>query len=66
VLKEAMRKTLADPEFPGYFKKLVSDDVSPLGATELTKVVAEIPRDAETLGLLRKLSGADPLPGRNF
>jgi tripartite-type tricarboxylate transporter receptor subunit TctC len=66
VLKEAMRKTLADPEFPGYFKKLVSDDVSPLGATELTKVVAEIPRDAETLGLLRKLSGADPLPGRTF
>ena len=59
-----MRKIFKDPEFPKYFKKLVADDASPLGAEELTKVVAEIPRDAETLGLLRKLSGVDPLPPR--
>ena len=64
VLKAAMQKTLADPEFATYFKKIVADDISPLGADELTKVIANIPRDAETLGLLRKLSGADPLPAR--
>ena len=64
ILAGAMRKIFQDPEFPKYFKKLVADDASPLGAEELTKVVAEIPRDAETLGLLRKLSGAGPLPPR--
>lgn len=64
VLKQAMRKTFADPEFHTYFKKLVADDISPLGPEELAKVIADIPRDAETLGLLRKLSGADLLPVR--
>jgi len=64
ILAGAMRKIFKDPEFPKYFKKLVADDASPLGAEELTKVVAEIPRDAETLGLLRKLSGVGPLPPR--
>ncbi|HEX9787066.1 MAG TPA: hypothetical protein VGB09_03525, partial [Candidatus Binatia bacterium] len=61
---DAMRRTFKDPEFPKYFKKLVADDASPLDAAELTKVVAEIPRDAETLELLKKLSGAGPLPPR--
>lgn len=64
VLRQAFRKTFEDPEFPKYFKKLVADDISPLGADELTKVVTGMPRDEETLGLLRKLSGPDPLPAR--
>lgn len=64
ILAEAMRNTFKDPEFRPYFKKLVADDASPLDAGQLTKVVAEIPRDAETLELLRKLSGAGPLPPR--
>ncbi len=64
ILTEAMRNTFKDPEFRPYFKKLVADDASPLDAGQLTKVVAEIPRDAETLELLRKLSGAGPLPAR--
>jgi len=64
ILAEAMRKTFKDPEFPKYFKKLVADDASPLDAGQLTQVVAEIPRDAETLDLLRKMSGAGPLPPR--
>ena len=64
ILEAAMRNVFKDPEFPPYFKKLVADDASPLGAAELRKVVAEIPRDAETLDLVRKLSGAGPLPAR--
>jgi tripartite-type tricarboxylate transporter receptor subunit TctC len=64
ILTEAMRNTFKDPEFRPYFKKLVADDASPLDAGQLTKVVAEIPRDAETLELLRKLSGAGTLPAR--
>ena len=63
-LETAMLKIFKDPQFPPYFKKLVSDDASPLGADELTKVVTGMPRDPETLELLRKLSGPDPLPAR--
>lgn len=64
ILADAFRKAFKDPEFRPYFKKLVADDASPLAAEQLTKVVAEIPRDAETLDLLRQLSGAGPLPKR--
>ena len=64
ILTAALRDTFKDPEFRPYFKKLVADDASPLDADQLTKVVADIPRDAETLELLRKLSGAGPLPPR--
>jgi tripartite-type tricarboxylate transporter receptor subunit TctC len=63
-LQSVMLKIFKDPEFPPYFKKLVAEDASPLGPTELQQVVAEIPRDSETLGLLKKLSGAGPLPAR--
>ena len=64
ILEEAMRRTFLDPEFPKYFKKLVDDDPSPLGAAELARVIREMPRDAEVLELLKKFSGAGPLPPR--
>ena len=64
ILEEAMRRTFKDPEFPKYFKKLVDDDPSPLGAAELASVIREMPRDAEVLELLKKFSGAGPLPPR--
>ena len=59
-----MRKTFEDPEFPPYFKKLVTDDASPMGAAELRKVVADMPRDAETIDMLKKFAGPGPLPPR--
>ena len=64
ILEEAMRKTFKDPEFPRYFKKLVDDDPSPLGAAELSRVIRDMPRDAEILELLKKFSRAGPLPPR--
>jgi tripartite-type tricarboxylate transporter receptor subunit TctC len=64
ILEEAMRKTFKDPEFSPYFKKLVTDDASPMDAAELRKVVAEMPRDAETIDLLKKFAGPGPLPPR--
>ena len=64
ILDEAMRRTFNDPEFPKYFKKLVDDDPSPLGAAELSRVIRDMPRDAEILELLKKFSGAGPLPPR--
>ena len=64
VLEEAMRRAFKDPEFPKYFKKLVDDDPSPLGAAELARLIREMPRDAEVLELVKKFSGAGPLPPR--
>ena len=64
VLKDAFRKIFVDPEFAKYFTKIVAEDISPLGADESTKVATGMPRDPETLELLRKLSGPDPLPAR--
>lgn len=62
ILEQAMRNIFKDPEFPGYFRKLVADDASPLGPAELNKVIKEMPRDQETIETIRTFSGAGPLP----
>lgn len=64
ILQEAIRKVFKDPEFRAEFKKLVTDDASPLMPEELTKVIQETPRDPEIIELLKKFSGVDPLPVR--
>jgi tripartite-type tricarboxylate transporter receptor subunit TctC len=64
ILQDAMRKTFKDPEFAAEFQKLVTDEISPLSAEELTKMVREMPRDAEIVEMLRKFSGVDALPSR--
>lgn len=64
ILEEAMRKTFNDPEFPKYFRKLVDDEPSPLHAADMARVVREMPREAEIQDMLRKISGAAPLPAR--
>lgn len=62
ILREAMRKTFADPEFKAEFKKMVGEEPEPLAAGDLEKAIRELPRDRETVDLFNKLSGADPLP----
>jgi tripartite-type tricarboxylate transporter receptor subunit TctC len=64
IIREAMRKAFADPEFPGEFKKLMGDDPAPLGGEDLERAIKELPRDKEVVQLYRKLAGADPLPPR--
>jgi tripartite-type tricarboxylate transporter receptor subunit TctC len=64
ILEEAMRRTFKDPDFPKYFRKLVDDDPSPLGPAELARVLKEMPREPEILELVKKFSGAGPLPAR--
>jgi tripartite-type tricarboxylate transporter receptor subunit TctC len=64
ILEAAMQKTFKDPEFPPYFKKLVTDDASPMGAVELRKLIADMPRDPETIDTLKKFAGSGPLPPR--
>jgi tripartite-type tricarboxylate transporter receptor subunit TctC len=62
ILRDAIRKTFADPEFHAEFKKMVGEEPDPLPAEELEKAIRELPRDRETVDSFNKLSGADPLP----
>jgi len=64
ILQDAMRKVFKDPDFRAEFRKLTTDDASPLMAEEITKVIQETPRDAETIEMLKKFSGVEPLPTR--
>ena len=64
IIREAIRKSFADPEFPGEFRKLMGDDPAPLNGEELERVIKELPRDKEVVQLYQKLAGADPLPAR--
>ncbi|HSK30396.1 MAG TPA: hypothetical protein VLA17_10560 [Candidatus Limnocylindria bacterium] len=64
ILRAAMRKTFADPEFLKEFKKLSGEDAVPLMPEELEKVIRELPREPEIIDLFKKLAGAEPLPPR--
>ncbi len=64
IIRGAMRKAFADPEFPGEFKKLMGDPPAPLDGEELERAIKELPRDQEVIELYKKLAGADPLPAR--
>ena len=62
MLRQAMRKTFADPEFHAEFKKLVGEEPTPLPPEELEKAIRELPREREIVDLFNKLSGADAMP----
>ena len=64
ILQESMRRALSDGEFHRDFLKLVGDEVEPLSAEELTKIIKSAPRDVETIDLLKVISGAGALPAR--
>lgn len=64
ILREAMRKTLGDPEFHKEFHKLTGDDPTPLMPEALEKAISEMPRDADVVELFNKLAGPGPLPAR--
>ena len=64
ILREAMRKTLGDPEFLKDYQKVSGEAPTPLMSEALEKVVRELPRDPEVVGLFNKLAGGDPLPPR--
>ena len=64
IIREAMNKSFADPEFPVEFKKLMGDGPAPLSGEELERAIKDLPRDKEVVQLYQKLAGADPLPAR--
>jgi tripartite-type tricarboxylate transporter receptor subunit TctC len=64
ILQVAMRKALNDPAFPANFRKLVGEDPTPLMPDELQKVIQDVPRDPEVIGLFNKIAGGARLPER--
>ena len=64
ILKEAMRKALRDPEYVVAYEKLTSEPAMPLMPEEYDRALREIPREPELIDLVKKLSGAGPLPPR--
>ena len=64
ILKEAMRKALRDPEYVAAYEKLTTEPAMPLMPEEYDKALREIPREPELIDLVKKLSGAGPLPPR--
>ncbi|HET7006235.1 MAG TPA: hypothetical protein VFK65_12115 [Candidatus Binatia bacterium] len=65
ILKEAVRKTYADPQFAADYKKFTGgDDPSPLLPDEQAKIIRGIPRDPEIIELFKKFAANAPLPPR--
>ena len=64
ILQSAMRKALNDPAFPPNFRKIVGEDPTPLMPEELQKVIQEVPRDPEVIGLFNRIAGGQRLPER--
>jgi tripartite-type tricarboxylate transporter receptor subunit TctC len=64
IIKEAVRKSFADPEFFKEYRKLVGDEPSPLTPEANEKAIRDLPRDAETVALYKKFAGPGALPVR--
>jgi len=64
ILREAMRRAFKDPEFLSEYKKIIREDFEPVMPEEVEKAIREIPREPEVNELVKKLSGAAPMPPR--
>ena len=64
ILRDAMRKTFTDPEFPKQYQKLTGDEVLPLMPEAVEEAIRELPREPAVVELFNNLAGADPLPSR--
>ncbi|MPZ78143.1 MAG: hypothetical protein GEU77_16655 [Deltaproteobacteria bacterium] len=63
-LREAMRKSFADPEFPSEYKKMTGEEASPLLPDAHEKAIKELPRELETVEFYKMLGGTQSLPPR--
>jgi tripartite-type tricarboxylate transporter receptor subunit TctC len=64
ILREAMRRAFADPEYGKAYEKLTSEPAMTVSWEEFETQLRELPREAETIDLFKRLSGPAPLPGR--
>lgn len=65
ILQEGIGKAFKDREFYKEYEKIVGDDADPIFPEAMAKVVKETPRDLEVIDMLKKLSGAGPMPPRS-
>ena len=64
ILREAMRKAFADPEYVKAYEKLTSEPAMPMTWEEFETELRELPREAEIIDLFKRLSSPAPLPAR--
>ena len=64
ILRGAMAKSFKDPEFHKEFKKLMSNDPTPLTGEEMEVAIRDLPRGPETVSLYKKMAEQGPLPAR--
>jgi tripartite-type tricarboxylate transporter receptor subunit TctC len=64
ILREAMGKAFADPEYIKGYEKLTAEPAMPMTWEEFETELRELPREAEIIDLFKKLSGPAPLPAR--
>lgn len=64
ILRDAMRRTLADPEYAKAYEKLTSEPPMPITTEEFEKQLRELPREPELIDMFKKFSGPGPLPKR--
>jgi tripartite-type tricarboxylate transporter receptor subunit TctC len=64
ILREAMRKIFADPEFLSEYMKLTGEEASPLLPEVYEKAIKELPRDPEIVNSYKILGGTQALPPR--
>jgi tripartite-type tricarboxylate transporter receptor subunit TctC len=64
ILREAMRRVFADPEFLSEYMKLTGEEASPLLPDAHDKAIRELPRAPETVEFYKMLGGTQPLPPR--
>ena len=60
ILRGAMAKAFKDPEFHKEFKKLMSNEPTPLTGEEMENAIRELPRDPETRRALQENGRAGP------
>lgn len=63
-LRGAMAKAFHDLEFHREFKKLMTNDPTPLTGEEVETAIRGLPRDPEIVGLYKKMAEPGPLPPR--
>ncbi|MGH7823818.1 MAG: hypothetical protein ACREQ7_01380 [Candidatus Binatia bacterium] len=63
-LRVAMARAFEDIAFKKDFKKMMTNDPSPLTGEEVETTIRDLPRDPETVGLYRKMAEQGALPPR--
>ena len=64
ILREAMRKIFADPDFISEYMKLTGEEASPLLPEVYERAIKELPRDPEVVNSYKILGGTQALPPR--